>query len=614
MKELVFGEKPPETVTLPPDVIAEFVATRDAVDSRSSIVWGEHCSECAFPACYSNCEFYSPRPDLNCRRFANGIESVRVLNYPDLRGLTRIEFRRWGKLEGSGPPRLEGTKRSDRRARFARTTDEILTALPMPRVISHPVAHRMNVRRAVTGVMPKNAVFVLEAYVDDNTPHATLQLTLMPWSSEIPGMYQASIQLTPGYTREILPVSVILQHTPLDVPFAVRIEMLSEPSLQPILFGLLDFATLRRSLQCIPNAPSSVNASLLKSEVKAKCVIWDLDNTLWKGTLAEDGAEKVAIFPETLEIIRTLDERGIINSVASKNDAPAALAALKAFGIDEYFMFPQIGWGPKSDSVRQIAQSLGIGLDAVVFVDDEPFERAEVVAAHPDVTALSPGDVPSMAHSALFDVPVTEESRTRRAMYRQEQVRTQIAASLGTDYLAFLESSELVLTVSQVSRENVERIYELSQRTNQLNIAGTRMSRDQIRALAEEDTAERGYVLECRDRFGNYGITGFCVMTPSTAKIDGFFMSCRVQRKKVENAFFNWMARGLREAGFQTLSVAYRKTEKNSPALKMLQELGFVYRETSVNEGVLSRVLDTDWPDATVVRVVDQWGNADDGR
>ncbi len=117
-----------------------------------------------------------------------------------------------------------------------------------------------------------------------------------------------------------------------------------------------------------------------------KCVVWDLDHTVWDGILLEDG--DVPLRPGVLDAIRTLDGRGILQSVASRNDADAAMARLRALGIDEYFLYPQINWNAKGQNVAQIAKSLNIGLDTLLFIDDQPFEREEVAFTHDKVLCI----------------------------------------------------------------------------------------------------------------------------------------------------------------------------------------------------------------------------------
>ncbi len=142
-------------------------------------------------------------------------------------------------------------------------------------------------------------------------------------------------------------------------------------------------------------------------------MVWDLDNTVWDGILLEDA--EVTLRPHVVQILQTLDERGILHSIASRNDHDVAMAKLKEFGIAEYFLYPQINWNSKAASIAQIAQDLNIGLDAVAFVDDQPFEREEVAFTHDKVLCVDsrparglprpPRAQPPLHHRGLAPAP-----------------------------------------------------------------------------------------------------------------------------------------------------------------------------------------------------------------
>ncbi len=148
-----------------------------------------------------------------------------------------------------------------------------------------------------------------------------------------------------------------------------------------------------------------------------KCLVWDLDNTLWQGTLLEDG--EVTLPASVEKLIAELDGRGILQSVASKNDHDQAWQRLEALGVAEYFLLPRIGWGPKSDSVREIAAELGFALGTIAFVDDQPAERAEVPFHLPEVRAYTPEQLSGLADRPEFSPPtVTVDAGRRRQMYQ----------------------------------------------------------------------------------------------------------------------------------------------------------------------------------------------------
>ena len=603
MRELVFREAAQGHVNIPAFAVERFAEVRAALGRRSSIVWGEHCSECAFPSCYSTCEFYTPRSDMHCRRFTHGIEALDVTAAPAIEGLTRIAFRRWGKLEGTGPVQMQPTAKAMHAEKAAIENDARLAKLPLPRPLGSRIANRLNQQRKQRShsmAMPAGSVFIIEGWLEQAEP-ITMTVALMPWDKSTDGLFQKQFTFRQGYNREIVTTELIRRSMALDQPFAVQIEVVGEVPSQPVVFGMVDFAELATPLAAVSGAQENVT-TLAKAKT-AKCVVWDLDDTVWTGTLVEDGIEGVVLNPAAAEAMRLLDARGILNSVASKNDEELALAALQHFGLSEYILFPQISWGPKSDAIRRIAESIDIGIDTFVFVDDQPFERGEVGAAHPSVTLMHPDEIAGFATHALFDVSVTEESKKRRFMYRDEEKRQHAATSAGTDYLGFLRASSIELMIQSVTKESAERVYELTQRTNQLNVTGARFTREQVQQFVKGTATHEGFVLRCKDNFGDYGIIGFCVMNMTQFRIEAFFMSCRVQRKKVENAFFAWLSARVSAMGAKGMTIDYRKTAKNGAAVKMFQELGFALEESTPGEGMFTRSLGEPWADADVVQL-----------
>ena len=151
-----------------------------------------------------------------------------------------------------------------------------------------------------------------------------------------------------------------------------------------------------------------------------------------------DGIEPTeAVFPETVACIRALDERGILQTIVSKNDWEQAWAAIEALELGEYFLHPAINWGQKSESLKEISRRLNIGLNTFALVDDSPFERGEVSAALPQVRVYPETEICELLRLAEFDVPVTEASRRRRQSYREEHTRQEIRAAFTGDYTTF---------------------------------------------------------------------------------------------------------------------------------------------------------------------------------
>jgi FkbH-like protein len=585
------------TLTLPAADLAAFEAFRRSLRARTTILWGEHCSECAQPACYASCAFYTPRADLHCRRFAHGFERIET---PGGLDLVQVAFRRWGKLEGRGPVRLRPAEEAAARERSQARRDRLLHAVPLPRRARAWAIWRANRHEpAAPGEAgPERAdAFVVETWLppDGEVPFT---VTFVPVDKTVPGLHQARFVARAGYARTTLPVAGIAAGIDLGRPFLVQVEPVDPPD-RPVVFGLVDFVaceTAPLSWSMVgPQAPA-------KAASKAKCVVFDLDDTLWRGTLAEDGPEGVTLDPEIPPIVRALDARGILLSVVSKNDPEPGMAALQRSGLEDYFLFPQIGWGPKSEALARLAARLDIGLDTFLFVDDQAFERAEVLHAHPAVEVVDASHMGSLLAHPRLDVPVTAESRRRRSMYRTEAAREAALTASGQDYLAFLRGCAIELEAAPLDAASLPRVHELTQRTNQLNFSAERCSLEALEALAADRRPLRSLVLRCRDRFGDYGIVGFVVTDPEAALVESFFMSCRVQRKKVEHAVFAHLAREL-GPGHRALRVRYRASGRNAAARRLLEELGFASPLPDAAETVYERALRTPFPDADVARL-----------
>jgi FkbH-like protein len=570
--ETAMIETLPETPTsadlrLPVEVAEGFAAFREALRGRSQIVWGEHCSECAYPSCYAHCAFYTPRSDFNCRRFEAGFESLTADP-----ALHRVRFRKWGKLEGRGTAAVAPIEVAATNARRDALFAAVIAKAPAPYVLKRKAAWKWNQHKSVAKSASNLAAdaFVVEIWACDGERHP-FTLTILNTDGDHGGrMFQTRFEADAGYRCMTVSVADIAARVDLSAPFLVQIEPVGEAEGVQVVFGVCDFVTLPRAV-----SDAAANGAVAAPVKPAKVVVWDLDETVWTGVLVEDGVAGVHPRPEAVAAIKMLDERGVLQSVASKNSAAEAIAALKAFGLADYFLHPQIHWSPKSGSLATLAKALNLGLDSFVFIDDQPFERAEVTASHPVVRVLAHTDVGSLPTHSWFDLPVTAESRQRRALYQEEAHRIEASEIAGADYGAFLRGSEIKLSVDRLAPSDVERVFELSQRTNQLNFTGRKYTREAVRALLALKAGEAGFVLRCSDRFGDYGLIAFAVVDFSKGLVSELFMSCRVQRKRVEHAFMAWLAGEIAVHGGETLRIAFLPTPRNGAAREMLDGLGF---------------------------------------
>ena len=592
MREIVATESQTSRLDVEPSVLSAFQELRSQIVARGMMAWGEHCTECTYPSCYSACAYYTPRSDLHCRRFARGIENIALRGISDR--LMRIRFRKWGKLQGAGPTRVAASGTADR------ITRQLLLAARMLDQAPAGASARRKLARALSRVAegwarsrkaPDADHFVVEGTSIDRPVPFTI--TIVPTAQTSKGLFQEKIVIGPGYSRAVISVSRISTQVDLAEPFLVKIEPLEDGPPVDVLFGIVDFVKGAGAIRPIGQpAPLPAAATASKPAAKAKCIVWDLDNTVWSGTLAEDGVDGLALRPGVADIIRALDARGILHSVASKNDEAEALAALERFGLAEYFLFPQINWGPKSESVRRIAEGLDIGLDTLVFIDDQAFERSEVAETLSVVSTLPDTFLDRLLTLSQFDVPVTEEGGRRRMMYRDEVSRSSAFKSTGSsDYEGFVRSCNITLELSLLAEENVARIFDLSQRTNQVNVSGARYERQTVEAMARTPAGRLPIVMRCVDRFGDYGIIGFALVNPAMGLVEDYLMSCRVQRKFVEHALYQTLVDIVRRADAKALRIRYKRTQRNALALQLLSDLGFILREDSPGIGVLERDL-----------------------
>jgi len=314
-----------------------------------------------------------------------------------------------------------------------------------------------------------------------------------------------------------------------------------------------------------------------------KCLVWDLDNTLWRGIAAEGSLSEIPP-PDRrmLDIISILEKRGIVSSVASRND-PSLLQLLQSQPLlSGRFVAPQVSWEPKSTSLRRIVGRLNIGLEALAFVDDSPFERAEVAYMLPDVWALSPDDLEEALDSPAFNpVSSTQESEHRAAMYRQEEQRTLAEQSFAGRRVDFLRWCEMRLTVHRAIEADLPRIIELTERTHQLNSTGRPYTPEEMAGLLV-DPRWLVAVARLTDRFGDYGLIGAAVVdtSPPSAQdawlVELIMLSCRVEGRGIPAALLRWIMGKAKECEAKSLQAVYRINERNLPIRLLFKQMGFV--------------------------------------
>ena len=307
-----------------------------------------------------------------------------------------------------------------------------------------------------------------------------------------------------------------------------------------------------------------------------KAVAVDLDGTLWEGVIGEDGA--AAIRPKTafLAELKALKARGVLLTILSKNNwedvRPAFAAGCLAPLTEDDFLFPQIDWEPKADNLRRLARELNLGLDAFVFVDDNPAERLEMKARLPEVTVAA---FPPTLAAYFPEGVVTAEDRRKTEEYREEAARKRFLSAHATAASAACDVWRELgcwVEVHALRPDETARVAQLSQKANQFSVCTNRYAEAEIAALGRAADAVV-YTVHAGDRFGDQGLVAFVIVRDG--EILDFTMSCRVAGRGLEERAWAEIVRDLRARGVGELRATWRRTAKNAPVERLFERLGF---------------------------------------
>lgn len=324
-----------------------------------------------------------------------------------------------------------------------------------------------------------------------------------------------------------------------------------------------------------------------------KALVMDLDNTLWGGIIGEDGIAGIELGPDypgaafvaLQRVILDLYRRGIILAICSKNNPEDALGVLREHpGMllrPDHFAVLRINWNDKVRNLREIAEELNIGTDALAFLDDNPAERERVRLEMPEVHVLElPSDpmdyASALQRCAVFErLALSTEDRDRGRYYAGERQRKDLQQS-ATSLEDFYKSLRMEVEIAEVSAATLTRVVQLTQKTNQFNLTTRRYTEQQISALAQ-DPHWRVYSLRVRDRFGDNGLVGVAMTErkEDVVEIDNFLLSCRVIGRTVETALLARLAGVARKEDAKILRGRYIPTPKNLPAKDFLPSHGF---------------------------------------
>jgi FkbH-like protein len=345
------------------------------------------------------------------------------------------------------------------------------------------------------------------------------------------------------------------------------------------------------SIDALPYVASRVMdiVCAMKGQLK-KCLILDLDNTVWGGIIGDDGLEGIQLghglgigkaFTEFQMWLKKLKQRGIIICVASKNNEEIAKEPFEKhpdmiLKLDDIAVF-QANWETKVDNIRTIQSILNIGFDSMVFLDDNPFERNMVRENIPSITVpelpKDPCDYLEYLYSLnLFETAsYSNADKDRTKQYQLEAKRVSLSKTFNNE-ADFLKSLNMVSTVSGFTKFNTPRVAQLSQRSNQFNLRTIRYTEADIAAMAKNpDIIDLSFTLE--DKFGDNGITG-CIMI-NDSEIDTLLLSCRILGKGIENAFLKSILMMLKSTGTNKVNATFIPTLKNKQVADFYDKNGF---------------------------------------
>lgn len=350
-----------------------------------------------------------------------------------------------------------------------------------------------------------------------------------------------------------------------------------------------------------------IRASLGRSK---KCLVLDLDNTLWGGVIGDDGVDGLKLgndhsqgeaYVSFQRYCLQLKERGVLLAVCSKNDLEVARSGFShpdsVLKLDDFAAF-HASWDPKPDGLRAIARELNLGLDSLVFVDDNPFEREHVAAELPEVAVAKVTDEVSRFAEVLdregwFEpFSVTHDDAARAGQYRAERARTQ-AQHQFESYEQYLRSLDMRATIAPFAPTYLERISQLVNKTNQFNLTGTRHTLAEITAIAKSPEHVTLCARLC-DRFGDAGLVSVVIAQQlgDALHVDTWLMSCRVLKRDLEHAVFAALCEAAAARGVRRLIGRYVPTAKNAMVSLHYEGLGF----TRLADGTFEYVLGSSPP------------------
>jgi FkbH-like protein len=356
------------------------------------------------------------------------------------------------------------------------------------------------------------------------------------------------------------------------------------------------FGDIKVSLNYIPYLAEEL-MGYIKADlgINRKCIVLDLDNTLWGGIVGEDGFEGIKLSPqppgmpfiEFQRVILALNERGIILAINSRNNEDEALRVIREHPYmilrEDNFASIKINWNDKISNIKAIAEELNIGLDSLVYFDDDPINREVMSKALPEVMTVDLPEDPALYAQTLMSLndfntfSITEEDKKRGRMYIEEKKRNHLENSV-SNLDDFLSQLGIKIKIRRADKFTIPRISQLVLKTNQFNLTTKRFQEEDILKFSQDKNMLVGCA-QTADKFGDNGITGVFIVqkSPDSSEwsIETFLLSCRVMGRRVEYGIMRYILNEARKEGIKKVRGQYIPTKKNKPCESFLPNSGF---------------------------------------
>lgn len=333
---------------------------------------------------------------------------------------------------------------------------------------------------------------------------------------------------------------------------------------------------------------------------RKKCLAIDLDNTLWGGVIGEDGVNGIVLannkegarFKDTQRLLKKMKNQGVMLAILSKNnllDVEPVFSHPDMLLKHEDFVAEAIDWNSKCENIRKIAKELNIGLDAFVFLDDNPVEREQMMAECPEVavidfpkdSSLLPETIAKTYEKFFLAIDITSEDVNKTAMYKAEnQRKAEMNSAVSVE--DFLKNLGISIDIHYMTKEEEIRVTQLINKTNQFNLTTKRYSEEDIHNLGIADNCDV-ITIHTSDKFGEQGLVAVLIIKyldsnnshMSEAEIDTFLMSCRVMGRNIEYEILSRVKPLLIKKNINIIKASYIKTAKNAPVIELYEKLGF---------------------------------------